>query len=454
MDFDTLAPSVARVRGYAAGHDGTRLQVTEDPGDVAAATEWPATESAGEEGWSAEEARVTRLPAGDTVWMRAVAAAGQGDTAAVAEGEWVEVAVPAAPKELPLLTVADSRPEAWSGTAVFLQPVLQSDGTWITLVDRAGRYLWWFEAPAGFLMPSANLAPDGQTVVYTLNDYTYAHPDAGVHRLRMDGAAADFTPAPRVHHDATWVDADTVAWLEHESREQVGDDGVTRAWANDVLVEAAAGAEAGSGTRVYSWVDDWGRALAPGCNHSDETPYGDGALDVTHTNSLVYADDTYFLLAHHLDALVAVPRAGGIAWQLGGPLNEFVDVAGDVPDADEPWKVDGPAGTWWSHGHTSDVDGDGFAVFDNGFHHERLASRAVVYAVDLNQRTLERTFEFVSESGSLSPALGDVKRLDGGNVLVTWSLEGMVTELTPEGEVVWRLSSELGSALMRTQPVE
>jgi len=151
---------------------------------------------------------------------------------------------------------------------------------------------------------------------------------------------------------------------------------------------------------------------------------------------------------------VALTRAGSVGWQVGGPANEFHDVAGDVPDPDEPWKVDGPAGTWWSHGHTSDVDGYGFAVFDNGFHHERLASRAVVYALDVNQRTLERTFEFVSESGSLSPALGDVKRLDGGNVLVTWSLEGMVTELTPEGEVVWRLSSELGSALMRTQPVE
>lgn len=448
--YDTLVPSVARVRWYVDGQADTWLEVAEAPD--AAARVWSATLGAEVEGWEPAEARVTRLPAGTTVWMRAVAAGAAADGAQVA-GDWVEVAVPAAPAELPVLTVADSRPEAWAPVEEFMLPVLQAHGSWITVVDRAGRYLWWVEVPAGFLMPSARPSPDEAWVVYTLNDLTYAHPDAGVHRVRMDGSEADFTPASHVHHDALMLEDGALAWLQWEPRELADADGVVRTWINDVLVEAEPGAPADSGRRVYSWADDWGQPFALGCLHGQETPFGGGALDVTHTNSLGVEGDTYFLLAHHLDTLALVARGGGLVAQIGGPASDYVDADGDVPDPDSPWQVDGPAGTWWSHAHASQLSTTGAVLFDNGTHHGHLVSRVVAYRFDADARTVRRGFTFEAESGSWSPALGDARELPGGNFLGVWSIEGMLTELTPEGEVVWRVSTELGSALMRTTPM-
>lgn len=454
VEFDTLVPSVARVRWYAAGHADTWVEVAEGA-DGEGVRRWVGAAAAEVDGWTEAEARVTRAPAGTSVWVRAGASA-PGDAATpdtVAYGEWVEVDVPPAPNELPVLTVSDSRPEAWDPTATFLLPVLQADGSWITVIDREGRYLWWFEVPAGFLMPSARLSPDGDQVVYTLNDLTYAHPDAGVHRLRMDGADADFTPASHVHHDALQHDDGALAWLEWEPRELPDADGVVRTWINDVLVEAEPGAAAGTGRRVYSWADDWGQPFALGCLHAQETPFGGGALDVTHTNSLGFADGSYYLLAHHLDTLAVVAREGGLVAQIGGPASDVTDAAGDVPDPDEPWKVGGPADTWWSHAHGSQFGPDGMVLFDNGLHREHLVSRLVAYSFDWEAHTLRRGFTFEAESGAYSPALGDARVLPGGNVLGVWSIEGMLTEITPEGEVVWRLNSPLGSALMRTEPI-
>ena len=36
--------------------------------------------------------------------------------------------------------------------------------------------------------------------------------------------------------------------------------------------------------------------------------------------------------------------------------------------------------------------------------------------------------------------MGDVTRLDGGNTLVSWSSKWQLDEVTPQGEVLWRLS--------------
>ena len=40
--------------------------------------------------------------------------------------------------------------------------------------------------------------------------------------------------------------------------------------------------------------------------------------------------------------------------------------------------------------------------------------------------------------------MGDVYRLPNGNTLITWSALGQIDEVTPDGEVVWRLRSEIG----------
>ena len=41
--------------------------------------------------------------------------------------------------------------------------------------------------------------------------------------------------------------------------------------------------------------------------------------------------------------------------------------------------------------------------------------------------------------------LGQAHRLESGNVLVNYGGKGIIREITPEGEVVWELSSPLGT---------
>ena len=41
--------------------------------------------------------------------------------------------------------------------------------------------------------------------------------------------------------------------------------------------------------------------------------------------------------------------------------------------------------------------------------------------------------------------MGSVERLPNGNTLITFSSLGQIDEVTPEGELVWRLRAEMGS---------
>lgn len=406
------------------------------------------------EGAEAESTLLALLP-GRQYAARAVARDAEGLTAWSDE---VAFTTESPPPDLPELTVSDGDASAWAGDGLVLVPVLQLGiASWVTFVDRAGEYVWWNAAPAGLIMPSVRITADGRGVLYEVNDLEYDHPDGGVHVVAFDGSSRSFTPAPKVHHDAVDLPDGRIAWLEHEERELEGEDGVVRSWSGDVLMEAEVGAPAGSARRVVASFDAGGHTPWIGCTHTQQLFYDAVSLDWTHTNSLGYdaATDDFFLLSHHTDALLRVDRESGErVWELGGRFGEFTDVAGDVPNAEQPWRVDGPNETWWSHGHVGEFWEGGFALFDNGFHHERPVSRVVAYSYDESARTVERTFAFESEAHSLSPALGDMRRLPGGNWLAVWSMAGMMTELTPEGRVVWRLQAELGSALLRSGYVE
>ena len=97
----------------------------------------------------------------------------------------------------------------------------------------------------------------------------------------------------------------------------------------------------------------------------------------------------------------------------------------------------------------SDYWGEGMLVFDNGYHHLKLVSRVVEYRIDHDARTLEKVQEWESPAGAFSPVLGDAQRLPNGNRLLAYMLEGRVTEVTTDGDVVWDAVLELGAGVGR-----
>ena len=175
-------------------------------------------------------------------------------------------------------------------------------------------------------------------------------------------------------------------------------------------------------------------------------------MDWSHSNSLMYyePDDAFLLVSKNLDAIIKVDRASGQqVWQLGGRYSDFTDVDGDtLPDGD--WaNVDGPNSTWWSHGHMSDWWDGGFVMFDNGYHHDPAQSRAVEYSYDEAAHTVKKVWEYWAPDLYFNPLLGDVRKMPNGNYMVSWANQGMLTEITPAQEVVWRASATLGAGTSR-----
>jgi hypothetical protein len=63
--------------------------------------------------------------------------------------------------------------------------------------------------------------------------------------------------------------------------------------------------------------------------------------------------------------------------------------------------------------------------------------------------TFQKEWEYADPDGRYVEFLGDARKLPNGNYLISWTTAGMITEITPEYEVVWSAVADLGTALTR-----
>ncbi len=393
----------------------------------------------------APDVRVMGLVSGATYTLRAETETADG-ALLIGEADFTVDDLPAA---APRFRVEESDAESWQGEGFLLAALIGQEESSLIVLNRQGEYVWRMPARPGTPIPMAHLSADGRGALYVDNDMLEGG-WAGVGRVAFDGSSHEYRPIDNVHHDFVELPEGGIAWLAYESRESTPEEGAAATFTTDAIF--VADTFDGEARQVFSMLDDYGHAPWHVCSHSALEAAQVGGEDFTHGNSLLYdADrDVFLYTPKYLDAIVAVPREGGAPlWQAGGRFGDFVDEAGDTINPDEAWLVDGPARTWWSHAHMSHAWRDGFVVYDNGSHHDPLQTRVAEYAWSPEDRTLRRTFEFVAENGVYDPVLGDVRKLDGGNYLVSWTMTGMVTEITPAGEVVWRASTDIGTAVGR-----
>jgi len=375
----------------------------------------------------------------------------------VADGdgvEWVSepatVQLAAAPSELPLFTVTDVDEAAWEGDGFLLTSVISAGPSWVVIVDRDGDYVWWTEGAHGPIL-GVERSADGRRLTWLENNPGEDGADGGARTRALDLSGNSFAEGVSAHHASLELPDGRVAWIGYETRTvELADRTITVT--ADTILEADADAVGEPSTR-WSFLDDYPHGVWNVCHHASEEGYDAGAGDLTHGNSLMYdeAQDDFLFMARNLDALMRIDRqTGELIWQIGGKYGEFDDVAGDTVDPDDAAEVDGPAQTWWSHGHMSHWWDGGFAVFDNGYHHADKQSRAVVYAYDEAARTITRGRTYESDAHDFEGVLGDAKLLSGGDLLVTWTLTGVIEEVDPAGRAVWRASVELGHTFGRT----
>lgn len=303
-----------------------------------------------------------------------------------------------------------------SHTGYLVTSILNSPAT-VVILDADGDVVWWHEVgdmdDEDLTTNRAWLARDGRSVVYRLEDQ-YG-PPMGLVRVGLDSIELDFRADGMAHHDFVELPDGTIATLRHDTREVDGGDVV-----GDQLVELTP-----DGDEIPLWTV-WDHATLG----QDDDP-----TDWTHANAVDYDPDrdTYWLGLRNIHTIFEIDRAtGDVLRRLGGSDSDVTP-----PDG---------ADSLWQYQHQFDMSGGAIRVFDNGAP-EQLHSRAVAYQIDGATGQAEEIWSHHNDPPIYNPVLGDVRELPNGNMLVTWAVQGQIDEITPEGELVWRLNVALGGAL-------
>ena len=167
-------------------------------------------------------------------------------------------------------------------------------------------------------------------------------------------------------------------------------------------------------------------------NELQNTP--PGVASYIHVNGFALdRDGNIILSARRFDELIKINRqTGRIMWRMGSQAsknNEFT-------------FIDAPLNGFSGQHHPQILPNGNLLLFDNGTTHDPQQSRVVEYEIDEEAKTARLVWSY--SDGRFSPAMGSVQRLPNGNTLIGWGSGpaelSNVTEVTPDGEVVFALS--------------
>jgi hypothetical protein len=167
--------------------------------------------------------------------------------------------------------------------------------------------------------------------------------------------------------------------------------------------------------------------------------------DFDHPNSLAFDRDSGLIVSYrNLGSVVKVaPHSHTIAWVLGGTHNQFTFV-GD------------PQGGFGGQHSVKVLPNGNLLMFDNGWPHSPQASRAVEYKLDVNARVATMVWQYAPQPSIFTPFTGAVQRLSNGNTVVTFTMQGIIDEVSRDGALVSRMTMYNGSTVYapyRTQRI-
>ncbi len=181
-------------------------------------------------------------------------------------------------------------------------------------------------------------------------------------------------------------------------------------------------------------------------NSADHIPITDTiqALDTNevryiHCNSVEPDTDGHLFLSNrNLNEITKIDRqSGAIIWRFGGKQSNF--------------KFTNDIGFSVQHDARRIANGN-ITVYDNGNFNSPRVSRGLEYKLDLigGKATLVREYRNTPDVWAL--ALGNIQKLDNGNVVVGWgrSSKPFFTEFTEDGELVLKMDALEGTGSYRT----
>lgn len=150
------------------------------------------------------------------------------------------------------------------------------------------------------------------------------------------------------------------------------------------------------------------------------------AYDIIHLNSVDMHGNRVVVSTRHTDAVYEIDKpTGNILWKLGGTTTPK-----SLLFMDDPF---GTAAFGGNHDARLSSDGTRLTLFDNGTRRDR-APRAVQYAIDPVARTATLLQSVTDPGVAGSLCCGSARLLPGGDWVISWGGDFIVTEAAPSGQ--------------------
>jgi len=322
---------------------------------------------------------------------------------------------------LPSLILDGDSPDLASGDFTLL-PMCDQGGDgrcWTLILDSDADVIW--AHPEGPLR--AWLSLDGRAVL--LNDHAY-NPDleSTIRRVPLDGGEATKLSFLGAHTDFVEVEPGVYATFGWDLREY--QDGA-RTIAGENIVEIAEGREP---RVVWSTFDTSEPDLSQ--QHPTDPTWSTETEIWSHLNHLHYApdEDAYYATSRYLAEVYRIDRATGeTTWTLG-------QGGGDFQQTGEGQSSFNP--------HSAIPTADGLLLFDSGSVTSGGCSGMSKFAINDPPGTVEHTWLYTTEECLVTNYLGNAIELEGGNLMMVLAMNAQLHEVTPAGELAWRLQGPMG----------
>lgn len=339
------------------------------------------------------------------------------------------------PATLPDFEVTVDEPELQDdapfilGTSFGLAPMLFA-------IDRQGTWRWYHQLDRGTVPLEIEWERQGGGFVFNTFSDDYSEDNGRIRRLGFTGKQPWKIATSQAHHSFTQLPDGALAWLALEVRDWTDpDDGSTVAVVGDTVVVRDANGEEHEVFNCWDWLEP------VKTDHWDDEFYGVGK-DWVHANALSWDEDRGTLLVslRNLESVVEL-ELDTESWQ-AFPVRQYGGVEGSelVDEADIYRITDGSHAFEYLHNPSFTADDGLMAVVESG-----LETHVVEWAVDEGARSLDEVWAYGEGEELRSLFQGMATELPNGNRLLTYSSEGLIREVTPDGAIAWELQSSAGA---------
>ncbi len=276
-------------------------------------------------------------------------------------------------------------------------------GVWNLVMDRKGRTVWAMRVPLGRVSFHPRLSYDESAFLLDRNSF-WAIYDEGrasqVLEVKIDGSVEKTYDTPGLHQPFLQISDGSLLWAA-----------TSEGWMDRLVKLTADGKE----STVWS------------CRTFHEH------LDVDNycaSNTLNWNEeaDTFLLSFYSTDSVVEIDHASGVATRWFGHLPQ---AWGFQPEE---------SAFWWQHGvHYTPEDTLLLSTADVENARETVVRE---YRLEESTETLVEIWNFGLGDGIRADEMGEVRRLENGNILHNYGTTPRLREATPEGQVVWDVSWE------------